>query len=199
MTYQQWIDAIAGWVDVDDKTTVASWIASAEAELNRRLRIREMQTATTTIDYTDFEITLPADYLEMATLRIGDSRALEAITPDQYADPAKLTFSGAVPGYYCVMGPTAYLLPESLSGDPFMLYYARVPNMTESEPDTVFSTTTADALLLAAGAWGFRYIKDEQRQMKWENDLSKVVDEYNGTAQRSRLGGGPLKVRSKSM
>lgn len=128
MTYEELVSAIATWLSRTDQTAnIPTFIRTAEARINRDLRVREMITrATASIDVEFSE--LPLDFLAPRSAQIDD-RVLDYMTPD---DLLKVRFGGPTHAY-TVLGSHLQFAPVPVSSETVQLtYYQRLTPIGEN-------------------------------------------------------------------
>ena len=117
-TYSELKASIADWLNRDDLTSVIpDLITLCEADLNRRLRVREMIARSTGATSTQFTV-LPSDFLEARNVQINtsppavlDYRSPEAL--DRYR--ATIGDNADTPIYYTLIGDTIEVAPTPSS------------------------------------------------------------------------------------
>ena len=107
-SYAELQAAVADWMNRADLTAVIpSFIANAEARLNRRIRCRAMETSTSLALNTEGQATLPADYLEWRFLTVATTPA----SVPEFVEPDSPEFQYkhrpyAPPQFFSIMGTT---------------------------------------------------------------------------------------------
>ncbi len=119
------------------------FVGLAEAKFNRALRVSNMETVVT-LTPVDGELTLPADYLEAREVRTQCGRQLHARSiqalSSRYGD------CGGVPVGYAVVGNAMLIRPKS-DQDITILYYAKIPPLTATNPTNWLLERAPDAYL----------------------------------------------------
>jgi hypothetical protein len=165
-------------------------IGRAEAMFNRELRVPEMETElqfTVTSEQTD----LPLDFLQMRTIYQEGS-------PD---NPLKsMSPTGLRQLYRGVAGrPCAYALENrriviAPVGDAplTMLYYAKIPPLTESNPSNWLLFEQPDLYLHTVLAILFGKTGDQGRAADNLALSRGLIELANNAGRKARWGGGPL-------
>lgn len=133
-SYSSLKSAIADWLHgrTDLATTVDDFIDLAEAEMNRVLRVREMETSSTLTLDSNGEATLPTDYLawRSVTALTNPRRDVEYATPsfieDQYGDRAT-----GYPSVFTIRGSTILVLPIA-TYDVRLDYYQKITALSDA-------------------------------------------------------------------
>jgi hypothetical protein len=188
--------SIADFLNRDDLGTQAvDFIALAEAQINRDVRHWRMETrAVTTFDAR--YIALPEDWVE--TIRITAApnyRALQLLSTDQLERARPFASSGP-PEYYAHTAGQIELFP--VPGDSFMgelLYYARVPALTDAEPVNWLLTEAPDIYLYGSLIQSAPYLKEDERAATWGAMYSAAVTRLNAMGAAAKHSGTTLRVR----
>lgn len=134
-SYSDLTTAIGEWAG-DTAATISSFyddfIALAEAEFNRTLRVREMEATTSLTPDSDSKITLPDDYLEWrrVTALTTPRRRLEYQTPD-YLEEHFPYREADNPAFFTVEGTSILVLPKT-SSNVELAYYQRLTGLSGS-------------------------------------------------------------------
>lgn len=180
---------MANWTHRNDLTSIIpDFITQAENDINRRLRIREMETeADVTITGGTRTASLPSDFGEVRRFYLNQTPIiqLEYLAPDDYwrryvsnktATPRVFTIEGS----NIVFGPT----PAS-NGTAKLQYYRKLPALSSS----AHGVFTANPFLYLYGsmAEAERYMKNDKRTAMWEQKTAQLIHELH--AQTSRVAG----------
>ena len=150
--YSELQAAAAEWLNRGDLTDqVPAFITMTTAQFNRELRLREMmQRADATSDQEYVE--LPADWLEHYSLSLVPS----GVTPPlRYISEKESNLlkarTGGLSGpvaAYTVIGNTIELIPPPGGDvDLKMVYYARIPDLSDANPTNWLLTKAPDLYL----------------------------------------------------
>lgn len=104
------------------------FLGLAEGKLNRSLRTKQMET-TGSLTLANGTASLPADFLELRDARLPNRGALRQIS---YADLAGLSRGGEPIGF-SVVG-NEFRSGPGWSGPLSIVYYAKIPPLTQSSP-----------------------------------------------------------------
>jgi hypothetical protein len=181
------------------KTTIASYLARsdltsmipdfillAELRLQRDLRIRQMLTvaqATTTGGVSN--VGVPSDFLV---------RTLSYKAPNSFYSTTRSTESG-VPNSYTVLADDMQLAPIPDSAYVLqMLYYAKPPVLSNTNPSNVFLANTPDALLYGALGEAEPYLMNDARLQVWAALYDRAVNSISVADQASEYSGQPMSM-----
>lgn len=197
-SYTNLLTAVGAELHRNDVTAslVADWVDLCEADFNRRLRVRQMETSTTGNTSAGGTLALPSDYLEATSLYIDVSSRRQTLRPVGLSEYGNL--SGAddlgTPFGYVLTGTTISFVPAPDAAYKWYLYYfARIAALTstanwvlENHPDIYFY----GSLMHSAP-----YLKNDKRLVIWtalyEAGIKRVIE----ADEKARRGGGPMNVR----
>lgn len=189
---------IAAWLNRDDLTAqIPVFIQFVEADINTRLRTREMivrATATSSAEY----VQLPADWLEAINLHIVDGQQpLRFVTLDEADRINKMQYYTAS-SFYSLMNGAIELVPEP--GDNLeieMIYYGKVPALTTSATTNWLLTKAPDLYLYGALVHASPFLMDDQRIPTFASMYSTRFEALNDESKTSTHSGGPLVARAR--
>jgi len=189
---------IAAWLNREDLTAqIPVFIQFVEADINTRLRTREMivrATATSSAEY----VQLPADWLEAINLHIVDGQQpLRFVTLDE-ADRINKLQNYTASSFYSLMNGAIELVPEP--GDDLdieMIYYGKVPELTTSETTNWLLTKAPDLYLYGSLVHASPFLMDDQRIPTFASMYSTRFEALNDESKTSTHSGGPLVARTR--
>lgn len=194
-TYAELQQEVLDWLIREDAETVAMvprFIVNAERRFNRVLRVPEMETVTTIASAAS--VSLPADFLEARSITIGGPPA-SSLEPMSAANLAQRypTASGGIPRNYAVSGGTLSMRPLPGTGSTLSLvYYAKIPPLTDDNPTNWLLLAHPDLYLAAAVAEGFTYTRDVDARDDWLARMNAAIGEIQMAGRKKSAGGGPL-------
>ena len=198
-TFPELQTAIANWLDRTDLAErIPEFIALGEATIRRKLRtMGEEKRATAETVAGNNTIALPADFNGMREVHIqGDPiTALSPVTPGKLRSSRAGSESGtpimfAVSDDVILFGPT----PDTVYTVE-MTYYAFDP-LTDSNPTNAVLTSHPDLYLYLALVEGFRYLNDDQRELKMLTHAQVVLNAIVEADEAKRWGAQPLQTRT---
>jgi len=192
------------------KTTISSYLARsdldsvipdfirlAEYRLQRELRIRQMlkvaQASTTGGVST---VGIPSDFLEMRDIHIvaNPIKTLSYDTPNGFYRNTRSAESG-LPNAYTVLADDMQFAPIP-DGTYLlqMLYYAKPPVLSNTNPSNVFLANVPDALLYGALGEAEPYLMNDARLQTWAALYDRAVNSISTADQASEYSGQPMSM-----
>ena len=187
-TYAELQTAVAAWVHRDDLTSLLpTFIDLAEAKLNRRLRLRAMETvATGTVASS---VTLPDGFLELISLTVTDAGIPQ---PLRYVPADRIKATDGPNGYFSVIGST--LRFEGVAGGTYALtYYKRFDPLADGENWLI---TNAPDIYLYACVIEVAIHTNSDAELQKATALLNTAIERLETAERADRFGHILAVRA---
>ena len=163
--------AAANWLNRTDLTDrIPEFIALAEAQMNRRLRVRQMVTRAEAALATEF-VDAPSDMLEPIQLTLEDSesdiRLLQYLAPERLLAKKASAGSSAAPEFYTVIGGALQLLPApNIAYTSELTYYAQIPPLGSNSTNWLLGAYP-DADLYGALVQAAPYLVDDERIVTW--------------------------------
>jgi len=187
-TYSELKSAIADWLNRDDLTSVIpSFIELAEAELTRNLRHRKMiarADATINSEYTQ----TPLDWFQTQTLILETDpvTTLEYLTPEALNAKRAASTANGKPLFYTMIGTEIQVYPVP-SGDytAEMVYYAKIPSLSDSETTNWLLTLAPDIYLYGSLMQSAPYLQDDNRLSVWNALYQKKIEDIYISDQRT--------------
>lgn len=200
-TYSELKTAIADWLNRDDLTsTIPNFIALAEAQMNRTIRHRKMVTrSTATLDTPYFAV--PSDWMENIRFLLNTNPVtpLLYVTPEQMIEDQQVYSSSGQPLFFTMIGQQFEVLPtpdSSYSAE--LLYYAKIPSLSDAAPTNWLLTESPDIYLYAALVQSAPYLKEDERVQVWASLYQKLHDDMMLADERARIGSSKLKPRIRT-
>lgn len=201
-TYATLKTAIADFLNRDDLTSVIpTFIALAEADMQRKLRHWRMETRATAQLDTQFSA-IPSDWVETIRfyLTTGETSRLELISQAEMIDRKQA--DGNVTGrpyYYAMTGSQFELYPVpdgQYTGE--LLYFAKIPALSDSATTNWLLTNAPDAYLYGALIHSAPYLKDDARIQVWAALYQSAIDNLNTSSNDARHSGTGLRMKIRS-
>jgi len=189
---------IADYLNRADLTSqIETFIQFAEADLNTRLRCREQivrAEATSSAEY----VQLPADWLEAINLHIvGGQQPLRYVTLDE-ADIINKEQIYTAPHFYSLMNGAIEIIPEPADDiDIEMIYYAKIPALTDVNTTNWLLTKAPDVYLYGALTHAAPFLMDDQRIAVFAQIYLARVQALQDESQKSLHSGSPLIARTR--
>jgi hypothetical protein len=189
---------IADYLNRSDLTSqIQTFIQFVEADLNSRLRAREMIVRATTTNDDEF-VKLPLDFLEAINLQInGGMSPLRYITLDE-ADIVNARKALTVPTFYSLMNGAIELVPPPAQDIEIeMVYYGKIPALSDSNPTNWMLLKAPDVYLYGAMVHASPYLMDDPRVQVFGQIYLSRVESLNEEATKSLHSGSPLVARTR--
>lgn len=192
--------AIENWLDRSDLSArVPEFIALAEAQMNRDLRIRIMEGRYTASTVKAQRIyALPTDYRQMRSLRIN----LDPIVALVYLTPQNMNqvwagSSTGTPKAYTIVGNDIRLGPAPDSVMEMEInYYRAVPALSGTNTTTTMLTQNPDIYLYGALMAAEPFLMNDERLALWGGLFDKAVRALQDQDARDRASGSELTIRN---
>jgi hypothetical protein len=184
--------------DVDQ--IIPTWIAYAEADLNRRLQHRKM-TARKTATLDTSRVALPADWLSAINIEV-DGRIpsrLKYLSPSDLDNARDDYETSGIPLYYTLIGDEIEVAPvPSTAATLEMLYRAKIPALSGGSPTNWLLTEAPDLYLFGALSQAQPWMEGDPRLQSWVDRYEGILAQLNSHEERSRFSGGPLVRRLRT-
>lgn len=201
-TYATLKSAVADWLNREDLTSVIpSFIALAEADINRNLRHYRMEKRSTAPVDTQYSA-LPADWIETIRIQIsGDPSRIELVSNAALAD---MRYSRAdragKPTHYAHTAGGLELFPTP--DDEYtieIVYFGSVPALSDVATTNWLLTAAPDVYLYGALTQSAPYLKDDQRAAVWAGLYQNAINSLNSASEQARHSGTGLRLRIRGM
>ena len=202
MTYSELKTNIASFLNRSDLTSeIDIFIDQTEAELNRKLRVKEMikrANATAESQY----LTLPTDWLEIINVEITSNdfrplfqQSLESL--DVYRT-ANNNVSGQ-PIYYAVMDDALELAPTPDAAYTLQLtYYEKITALSDSNTSNFISNNHPDVYLYGALKHASLFLMEDDRAARFSALFEKALEEMRLAQEKAQFGKNSLIQRRRT-
>lgn len=178
-TYSDLQTSVANWIARSDLTSVISdFITLFEAELNRRLRVRQMETSTS-LTTSAGVVSLPTDYLAWRRLTYANgsvSSDLQFVHPS-YLRSAYPTATSDIPRLFTIEGSSITVRPYDDSTTLTFDYYQKLPALSVSNTTNWLLTAHPDLYLSGTLVEAYAYQKDADKVAFWAARREGVISE----------------------
>lgn len=200
-TYSELKASVADWLNRSDLTaTIPDFIALAEAQVERKLRTRQMIVrANATID-TEYG-TVPADFLEVKSLKLQTNPVtpLQFETIDSLDNLQSQYPSSSKPRYFSIVGSQIRTVPlPDSSYTAELTYYAKLTKLSGSVDTNWLLTAAPDVYLYGSLLQAAPYLKDDARIQVWATLYTSAMDDLQIADDRGATSGGALKARART-
>jgi len=200
-TYAQLKTSVANWLNRDDLTSaIPDFIALAEAQFNRNVRHRKMVTrltSTVSNSYTN----VPTDWLQTIRFQLNTNPVtpLLFVTPEQALEESMVYSAGQQPLFYTVVGEQFQVVPTRYTSySSELLYYAKIPALSDSNTTNWLLTESPDLYLYGALLQSAPYLKEDERLNTWAGIYKTLYDDMELADERARIGSSKLKPRFRT-
>jgi len=205
MTFTELQSNIADWLNRTDLTSVIpTFIALAEARLNRQLRTTNQYTRAD-ISTSDQYLSMPSDFLEMRHIRITSPKERDLVEIaahqiNEYTDSNFIaSLADSYPRYY-VYGNALRIIPTPAQSITYeMFYYAKVPALSASNASNWVSTSHPDAYLYYSLLQASPYLGEDERIAIWQSQAERAVAEIQAADDRRRTKGSRHSLNFEAM
>ena len=200
-TYSELKTSVADWLNRADLTsTVPDFISLAEAQIERKLRTRQMIVrADATID-TEYSA-VPADFLEVKSLKLQTNPVtpLQFETIDSLDNLQSQYASSSKPRYFSIVGGQIRTVPlpdGEYSAE--LTYYAKLSKLSSTNTTNWLLTAAPDVYLYGALLQAAPYLKDDARISVWATLYTSAMEDLQVADDRGATSGGALKARART-
>jgi hypothetical protein len=188
-TYGELKTAVAAWLNKSNLTSVIpDFIALAEVDMRRDLRLAAMETlATGTL--SGETLAHPDRFVEARRLVVGDD-VYAYRTPEDYQNCIDSEMR-----IYTSIGTNLYILDGTAGDDYSLIYKAGFAALTGDGNTNWILTNAPDIYLSGACRHGAAYLKDKESELDWAARYSAGVERENRVA-KATMHPGPLQVRA---
>lgn len=200
-TYAELKTAVGDWLNRSDlDSVIPNFISLAEAQFNRSIRHRKMVTrADATLDTPYFAV--PNDWLQTIRFQLNTNPAtpLLFVTPEQALEESMVYSAGQQPLFYTTIGQQFQVVPTpDTSYEAELLYYAKIPALSDSATTNWLLTESPDIYLYGALIQSAPYLKEDDRINVWAGLYQRLIDDMMLADERARIGSSKLKTRIRT-
>jgi len=202
MTYSELKTNIANFLNRSDLTNqIDFFIDATEAELNRRLRVKDMiKRATATADGQ--YLSLPTDWLEAINVQIDGNnfkplfqQSIESL--DIYRKSVDNVTNQPI--YYALVDNTIELAPTPDASYTLQLtYYGTIDALSDSNTSNFISNSYPDAYLYGALKHASIYLMEDDRVALFTSQFEKALEEMRMEQEKAEFGKGSLMQRRRT-
>tara|TARA_R110000851_G_scaffold18446_1_gene58050 strand:- start:1302 stop:1949 length:648 start_codon:yes stop_codon:yes gene_type:complete len=202
MTYAELKTAIANYLNRSDLTSdLDTFIDNVEAELNRRLRTKDMiKRATATADSQ--YLTVPTDWIEAINVEITSNdfsplfqQSIESL------DVYRKSNNNSVgqPVYFAMVDDSIELAPTPDGEYTLQLtYYAKISALSDSNTSNFVSVSHPDVYLYGALKHASIFLMEDQRIPMFTQQFEKALEEMRLEQEKAAFGKGSLMMRRRT-
>ena len=202
MTYDELKTNIANFLNRSDLTNqIDFFIDATEAELNRRLRVKDMiKRATATADGQ--YLSLPTDWLEAINVQI-DGNSFKPLF-QQSIESMDVYRKGnnnvtGLPAFFALVDNTIELAPTPDSSYTLQLtYYGTIDALSDTNTSNFISNSYPDAYLYGALKHASIYLMEDDRVALFTSQFEKALEEMRMEQEKAEFGKGSLMQRRRT-
>lgn len=191
-TYAELQASVADWLNRDDLSArIPDFIRMAEAQMQRKLRIWQMQkrvTLTLTGRFTD----LPSDWI--GTMKVEGDRALELMGASIMAKRRKAYDGGGNACFYCHTAGQIEVYPSSESDVDFW-YYAKIPTLADNDTNWLLDEAP-DAYLFGALMQSAPFLVEDARIQTWGGLYASAINDLEAASKGAEFSGRKMVMRN---
>jgi len=200
-TYTELQSSITNWLRRDGDTnlvaTAPDLILMAEANFNRDVRHRRMETTTTlTLTSGTDTVALPTDFVEVKTATVQTS----PLQPMTFVTQSQLILNWpngttGVPSEYTIQGANMKVGETPDSGyNVELAYYQQIPDLATNSTNWLL-TNHPDMYLFGSLLQAAPFLGDDERVPVWASYYERAREGLRGDNNRTSYSGGPLYTR----
>lgn len=207
MTYTELVEAALSYADRSDievTNAIDTFIVLAEAKMNRLLKTRKQSARiyTPTVEGQEF-YSFPPDYSGMRDIQVNSELTFDqshSSTPMSYMTPEQFNVKRNDPNgvnlYYTIIANQLQIYPKQEAGKTIeMVYYQKVPPLSESAASNWMSEDNPDAYLAGVVAEIELFVKNYEVASSWNGRMISAIDEIDNADELERWSGSQLIVR----
>ena len=198
-TFAQLKTAAANWLDRSDLTDrIPEFITLAEARFNRLLRIRDMETVSTSISTVagTREYSLPTGFVQMKEFHL----TTDPLTPLAYITPEMMTrlwagSSKGRPEVFTIIADNVRLGPNpDAVYTTSMLYYKTFTALSDAATTNDMLTNNPEVDLYGTLLEAEPFIMNDDRVQLWAIAFKQAIDDIQNQDNKDRHSGSQLRV-----
>ena len=193
-TYSELKTSVANWLNRDDLTaTIPDFISLAEARIARDLRHWKQEKRVTTDANERYE-NLPNDLIEIRQVQHTDGGVISSISSVEMENRRAALNTSGKPKYMRLTADQMEFYPTpDTSYSISMLYYGRIPALSDAEPDNWLLRDAPDVFLYGALLQSAPYLVDDARVQVWAGLYQSGIEALNVENEKARVS-GPLSM-----
>jgi hypothetical protein len=200
-TYAELKSSVADWLNRSDLTTaIPDFISLAEAQMERKLRTRQMISRATATVNTEYSA-LPDDFLEVKSLKLQTNPVtpLQFETIDSLDNLQQQYRSASKPRFFSVVGNQIRTVPvPDGSYTTELTYYAKLSKLSTSNTTNWLLTAASDVYLYGTLMQAAPYLKDDGRIAVWSSMYISAIEDLQVSDDRGASSGGALIARART-
>jgi hypothetical protein len=199
--YQELLAAGADWLNRADLVDqMPAFVMLSTAQFNRELRLRDMMVRAEATSAEEF-VELPGDWLEHYSLVLASGGPPLRYVSEKESNEIKGGIGG-MPGpvaAYTLIGNSIELVPSpGADVDLQMVYYQRIPNLSDLVPVNWLLTKSPDLYLYSTLLQAAPYLKDDQRLATWMQLRGAIAETMRMESEAAMRPRSQLTARARA-
>lgn len=191
-TYTDLQTKLAQWLKGSDLTEQTdTLIGLVESNLNRQLRVPQMETILSIFSTTE-SFSLPDDFLQLKQIRVGNRPPLKYVDQDEF----QRVYQGALANpavAYTIIGESVYVAPNTADNIEYVTtYWAQIPALTTDNPTNWLMRANSDIYFYGSLAFAEAFGWNDERIPLFRAAFDEAVDALKVAAIKARYGSDPL-------
>jgi hypothetical protein len=189
---------IADYLNRADLTAqIPTFIQMAEADMNTRLRTREMIVRAEATSNNEY-VQLPSDWVEAINLHIVDGKQpLRFVTLDEADRIVAEKYYTQVIAYSLMNGALELVPAPGADVDIEMIYYGKIPALSAQQATNWLLTKAPDVYLYGSLLHAQPFLMDDQRMPVFATLYNSRIEALNEESMKSTHSGSPLIARAR--
>lgn len=189
-SYSGVLASLKAWLNRSDlDAMLPDFVVMAEEEMNRTLRVRQMESVLTPADIASGTITVPDGTAAVKTLWLTGYERFP-LQP-QTLEFVKANDFNSIATHYAWHGDLLYL---NGTGTVNGVVYQQIPTLSETNTSNWVLSAAPSCYLFGAMREAFDYLRDDAERDRCSVRFMQVMDKVNGADMRDRYS-GPLQAR----
>jgi len=201
-TYTELKASVADWlVRADLTSAIPDFISLAEAQIERKLRTRQMLVRSDASIDTEYSA-VPSDFLDTKSFKLNTN----PVTPMRFETIESLdqlaakTNAAGKPAYFSIVGNQIRVVPTpDTTYTAELTYYAKLSKLSSSNATNWLLTSSPDIYLYGALLQAAPYLQDDARIAVWSALYQSGLDQLQLADDRSTTSGGSLAARARTL
>lgn len=184
--------SIADFLNRGDLTSVIpDFSTMAEAQINRRLRVRRMVVRGTVTPSSEF-VAVPSDFLEPLSATLTDNTVLDCLAPDALAEMKRnggtVSSTGNPCAYAGVGSSLQFYRAPTTSTTVNLSYFGKLPALASNPTGNWLLTDCPDIYLYGSLLQSAPYLQDDARITTWANLFTTLLEDLQQANNREVYG-----------
>ena len=202
-TFSELKTAAANWLARSNLTSrIPEFVSLCEADFNRKLRIRAMETlseSATTTAAGSTTSALPTGWLQGRSVWLAGTtpkQTLRYVTPE-YLHSTYVSGTNGTPKVFTIVGDYFAYGPSPDAAYPVAaLYYKKLDALSDTTTTNWLLTNAPDAYLYGTLLQAMPFLRHDARMAVWGTMYNQALSEVQSADERDRHSGSALMIRS---